>query len=340
MTTTVIRWGIAMDSNALVTFVLPFLAALAFAGGVYALAYPYFSADRQKDRRLESVAGRNRKLGGALAEIQSSRKKSVADTLKEMDDRQKAKKKITMGLRLERAGLKQTPRDFYILSATLGIVLGGVSFGLFDLPIGATVVAVFLGAFGIPRWVLNKMTKRRQAKFTSHLANAIDVVVRGIKSGLPLNECLQVIARESPEPLAGEFRSVVEQQRLGVTLGDALERMYERMPISEVRFLTIVISIQQQAGGNLSEALGNLSGVLRDRHMLALKVKALSAEAKASAMVLASLPPGVMMMVYMTSPTYMMPLFTTTPGRFMVALGAVWMMTGVLVMKKMINFKF
>jgi tight adherence protein B len=149
-----------------------------------------------------------------------------------------------------------------------------------------------------------------------------------------------VIARESPEPLAGEFRNVVEQQRLGVPLGDALERMYDRVPLAEVRFLTIVIAIQQQAGGNLSEALGNLSGVLRDRHMLALKVKALSAEAKASAMVLASLPPGVMFMVYMTSPGYMMPLFTTTPGRFMIAAGAVWMMIGVLVMKKMINFKF
>jgi tight adherence protein B len=328
-----------MDSGTISTPLVPLLAALAFAGGVYALAYPYFSADRQKDRRLESVAGRGRKVGGALAEIQSSRKKSVADTLKEMDERHKAKK-ITMALRLERAGLKQTPRDFYILSATLGIILGGLSFNIFELPIGATVVAVFLGAFGIPRWVLSKLTKRRQAKFLSHLANAIDVVVRGVKSGLPLNECLQVIARESPDPLGGEFRSVVEQQRLGVTLADALERMYERMPLAEVRFLTIVIAIQQQAGGNLSEALGNLSGVLRDRYMLAMKVKALSAEAKASAMVLASLPPGVMFMIFMTSPAYMTPLFTTTPGRFMVALGAVWMMMGVLVMKKMINFKF
>lgn len=329
-----------MVDHALLSFLAPLLAALAFAGGVYALAYPYFSADREKDRRLESVSGRSRKVGGALAEIQSSRKKSVADTLKEMDDRQKAKKKITMGLRLERAGLRQSPRDFYILSATLGIVLGGLSFNFLSVPLAASVVAVFLGAFGIPRWVLAKMTKRRQAKFSSHLANAIDVVVRGVKSGLPLNECLQVIARESPEPLAGEFRSVVEQQRLGVPLGDALERMYDRMPLAEVRFLTIVISIQQQAGGNLSEALGNLSGVLRDRHMLALKVKALSAEAKASAMVLASLPPGVMFMVYMSSPGYMTPLFTTTPGRFMVALGATWMTIGVLVMKKMINFKF
>jgi tight adherence protein B len=330
-----------MGDGSLMMTLVPLLAALAFAGGVYALAYPYFSTERQKDKRLAGVAGiRTRKVGGALAELQSSRKKSVADTLKEMDQRQKADKKITMGLRLERAGLKQSPREFYILSATLGLVLAGITVGVFDAPVGAIVVAAFVGTFGVPRWVLNKLAKRRQQKFSSQLANAIDVVVRGVKSGLPLNECLQVISRESPEPLAGEFRSVVEQQRLGVTLGDGLERMCERMPLAEVRFLTIVINIQQQAGGNLSEALGNLSSVLRDRHMLALKVKALSAEAKASAMVLASLPPGVMFMVYLTSPGYIMPLFTTMPGRFMVAVGAVWMMMGVLVMRKMINFKF
>nr|HPG89338.1 type II secretion system F family protein [Hyphomicrobium sp.] len=170
--------------------------------------------------------------------------------------------------------------------------------------------------------------------------NAIDVVVRGVKSGLPLNECLHVIARESLEPLAGEFREVVEQQRLGVTLGEALDRMCDRLPLAEVRFLAIVIGIQQQAGGNLSEALSNLSGVLRDRFRMQMKIKALSAEAKASAMVLASLPPGVMCMVYLTSPDYIMPLFTTMMGQFMIALGACWMLTGVLVMRKMINFKF
>lgn len=330
-----------MGNADLLTYLVPLLAAVAFAGGVYALAYPYFAADRQKSKRVESVAGaRARKAGGALAEIQNSRKKSVADTLKEMDDRRKSDKNVTMGLRLERAGLEQTPRDFYIISATVGVVLAGIAHSILNLPVGAVVVAAVVGAFGLPRWVLNKMTQRRQQKFLSQLANAIDVVVRGVKSGLPLNDCLQVISRESPEPLAGEFRNIVEQQRLGVSLADGLERTCERMPLSEVRFLTIVIAIQQQAGGNLSEALANLSSVLRDRFMLAMKVKALSAEAKASALVLASLPPGVMTMVYLSSPDYITPLFTTTPGRFMIALGAVWMMMGVLIMRKMINFKF
>ena len=320
---------------------VPLLAALAFAGAVFALTYPYISGDRQKDKRLEGVTGsRSRKTASSSADAQSNRRKSVADTLKEMEDRQKANEKLTMGLRLERAGLSISPRDFYVGSLGLGGILAFVTVVLFGAPIAGGAVAAFLGAFGIPRWLLGKLTKRRQSKFLGQLANGIDVIVRGVKSGLPLNECLQVIARESPEPLAGEFREVVEQQRLGVPVVEGLERMGERLPLPEVRFLTIVIGIQQQAGGNLSEALSNLAGVLRDRQMLAMKVKALSAEAKASAAVLASLPPGVMTMVYITSPDYIMPLFVTTPGRFMLALGAVWMLTGVLIMRKMINFKF
>jgi tight adherence protein B len=187
---------------------------------------------------------------------------------------------------------------------------------------------------------LSKLIKRRQRKFQSSLANAIDIIVRGVKSGLPLNECLQIIARESPQPIAGEFRYVIEQMRVGVPLGEALDRLMERMPLSEVKFLAIVIGIQQQAGGNLSEALGNLSGVLRDRLRMELKVKALSAEAKSSAAVLGSLPPGVMFMTYLSSPDYIMPLFSTTAGNLFLLIGGFWMLCGILVMKKMINFKF
>jgi tight adherence protein B len=321
-------------------FLAPILIALAFAGAAFAFAYPYFSDDRQKDKRVEGVAGVRARRAQATLDVQSSRKKSVAETLKEMETREKANKKVTMSLRLLRAGVKRKPRDFYIISALLGILLASIAVGIMDLPPTAGIVAAFIGGFGLPRWILNKMTARRQQKFLAELANAIDVIVRGIKSGLPLNECMNIIARESPEPLASEFREVVEQQKLGVSLGDGLERMCDRLPLPEVRFLAIVISIQQQAGGNLSEALSNLASVLRDRQMLAVKVKALAAEAKASAAVLASLPPGVMTMVYLSSPAYIKPLFTTTVGHFMVAFGAVWMLTGVLIMRKMINFKF
>jgi tight adherence protein B len=203
----------------------------------------------------------------------------------------------------------------------------------------AVVIGV-VGVFGVPRWVVSKLTKRRQSKFIRELANAVEIIVRGVKSGLPLNECLLTIARESAEPLASEFREVVEQQKAGVTLAEALERLTVRMPLAEVRFLMMVIAIQQQAGGNLSEALGNLATVLRDRAQLKMKVKAMSGEAKASAFVLGSLPPAVVFMVYGASPDYIMPLFDTSTGNFMLIFSAVWMLTGVLIMRKMINFKF
>lgn len=319
------------------------LAAVAVAAIVFTLAWPYLSGEKKKDKRIQDVAAaRSGRRGGVAvaAEGNSSRKKNVADTLKEIEARQKAKEKITLRLRLQRAGLDVSPRDFWVASAICGVVIGGAVMTLTPAPMIAVGTAAFVGTLGLPRWYLSKAIKKRQAKFLSELANAIDVVVRGVKSGLPLNECLGVIARESPEPLGSEFREVVEQQRLGVPLSEALDRMCDRLPLPEVRFLTIVISIQQQAGGNLSEALGNLAGVLRDRFSLQMKVKALSAEAKASAIVLASLPPSVMFMVYLTSPEYIMPLFTNNIGRFMLGVGGCWMMTGVLIMRKMINFKF
>ncbi len=321
-------------------YVLAALVAIAMSGLVYALIFPYISGDKLKDKRVSSVTETRVRKGGVVAEAQQGRKKSVADSLKEIDKRQQAKEKITMRLRLQRAGLDITPRDFYMYSAASAAVCGAVAFFLGGLPIQFAVIVAFVAGAGLPRLVLSKITTRRQNKFLAELANAIDVIVRGVKSGLPLNECLQVVARESPEPLASEFREVIDQQRMGVTLGDCLERLSDRIPLPEIRFLAIVISIQQQAGGNLSEALGNLSNVLRDRFMLSMKVKALSAEAKASAMVLASLPPGVMTMVYLSSPDYIMPLFTTPNGNFMIAGGALWMLTGILIMRKMINFKF
>jgi tight adherence protein B len=260
-----------------------------------------------------------------------------------MENRQKTAEKVSLRLRLERAGLDITPRVYWSASVACGVMLAFIV--TMVLPSGATRMLLspivgLIGVFGVPRWFVNKLVVRRQTKFTRELPNAVDIVVRGMKSGLPLNECLAIVARESDEPLAGEFREVIDQQRVGVPLGEALERLTMRMPLPEVRFLAIVVAIQQQAGGNLSEALGNLSTVLRDRFQLKMKVKALSAEAKASAWVLASLPPIVTFMVYGTSPEYISVLFNTRTGNFALMFCGLWMLTGILVMRKMINFKF
>jgi tight adherence protein B len=322
------------------------LGALAFAGLVYALAFPYVSGEKQAEKRLQSVTdtkGRTSRarIASSAGDQASNRKKAVADTLKELEERQKAKEKISLRLRLQRAGLDITPNVFWVASLICGVVTAGLLFVLMPTaPLIGLAAAAFVGAFGLPRWIIQKMTTRRQVKFVDEFANAIDVIVRGVKSGLPLNECLGIIARESPQPISGEFQELVEQQRVGVPLSECFDRMMQRTPLPEVKFFAIVISIQQQAGGNLSEALGNLSGVLRDRKRLQGKVRALSAEAKASAAVLGALPFIVMIMVYLSTPHYISILWTTKFGQFLLACAAIWMTFGVLTMKKMINFKY
>jgi tight adherence protein B len=326
-----------------VQLVMVAIIALSAGAVIFLFAYPYLSGQNIRDKRIQGVTESRAKRGSARTREDdlNNRRKAVADTLKEIEDRQKAKEQVTLRLKLQRAGLDITTKAYWIASLVTGLLTGIVVFlltpGMTPL---VSLAAAFFGAFGFPPWVVSFLTKRRQAKFTGEFANAIDVIVRGVKSGLPLNECLGIIARESPSPIREEFADLVEQTRVGVPLSDCFERMMSRMPLSEVKFFAIVISIQQQAGGNLSEALGNLSGVLRDRKRLSLKVAALSSEAKASAAVLGALPFIVMTMVYITTPNYIMLLFTTKMGQFLVMAAAAWMTCGILVMRKMINFKY
>lgn len=333
-----------MASAELTPLLIAFFAAVACGGIVYAVAWPYISGDANKDKRVSTVTeNRAKKVATRTqAETAANRRKAVQETLKDIEEREK-KEKVTLRLKLQQAGLDMAPKTFWIISAAVGTGVAGlivISFNSTVLTQLGAMIGFFVGMFGLPRWVLYKMIQRRQAKFLRELANALDVVTRGVKSGLPLNECLQIIARESPEPIASEFRDVVEQQRVGVSLGEALERLTQRMPVPEVKFLAIVISIQQQSGGNLSEALGNLAGVLRDRIRMQMKVQAMSSEAKASAMVLGSLPFAVTVMISLATPDYITPLFATRMGNFFILIGLMWMSIGILVMKKMINFKY
>jgi tight adherence protein B len=198
----------------------------------------------------------------------------------------------------------------------------------------------FAAGFGLPRWMLTFLKKRREKNFLKALPDAVDVIVRGIKAGLPLFDSIKVVAADAPEPLRSEFYAIIETQAIGMPLGEACARMYERMPVPEANFFGIVVAIQQKSGGNLSEALGNLSKVLRDRKKMAEKIQAMSMEAKASAAIIGSLPPIVMLLVYLSTPDYISLLWTHPTGRLMLAASAVWMSCGIFVMKKMINFDF
>jgi tight adherence protein B len=177
-------------------------------------------------------------------------------------------------------------------------------------------------------------------KFLEEFPNAVDVLVRGVKAGLPVNDCMAIIAKESKDPVRSEFRHIIEAQQMGLPLAQAVTRLYENMPLAESNFFAIVIAIQQSAGGNLSEALGNLANVLRDRKKMKAKIQAMSAEAKASGMIIGALPFLVMTLVYLTTPDYIKILFIDRTGNIVLICAGIWMTIGILVMKKMINFDF
>jgi tight adherence protein B len=319
------------------------LAAIAAFALVYVLLYSSMTGDRSHARidgvALGSAGRQQRKSANAGNEALNTRKKQVQETIADMEAREKAKKKVSLRIKLQRAGLETTPQQFWIASAICGVGIGAIVLLTGSTPL-VSLLAAFGGGFGLPNWVLNFLFKRRMYKFGQEFANAVDIIVRGVKSGLPFNDCLGIIARESPEPISTEFAALVEQQRVGVPLSECFDRMMIRVPMQDVNFFAIVVSIQQQAGGNLSEALGNLSGVLRDRKRLENRVQAVSSEAKASAMILGALPFLVMLGVYLTSPDYISILWKDRTGHFLLGAAGVWLTCGVLVMRKMINFKY
>ncbi|HKS86904.1 MAG TPA: type II secretion system F family protein [Pseudolabrys sp.] len=317
-----------------------FLVAVAFGGVVYVFLYPLLSGERKIEQRVQSVAGTSATARTARgAQPQKSRRDAVESTLKDLEERHKKSKSAPLSVRISRAGLSWSKRQFAIISAAIGAVmfLGGLFSG--TGPIVAAVLG-FAGAFGVPRWLLAYLKKRRETKFLDGFPDAVDVIVRGVKAGLPLHDCIRMISAEAPEPIRTEFRLIMETQAIGMPLGEACAKLYERTPLPEANFFGIVVAIQQKSGGNLSEALGNLSKVLRDRKKMKAKIRAMSQEAKASAAIIGSLPIAVLTLVYLTSPQYISLLFTNSAGHIMLMGSAIWMTFGVLVMKKMINFDF
>jgi tight adherence protein B len=318
---------------------LAFLAAAAIGGLAWVFIYPLLSGQKKAEGRRASVARAEPVAARQTQKDQRTRREQVEGSLKELEARRLKDKKISLTTRLMQAGLDWTTQKFMIVSG----VLATVSFALAMLagggPLGAIGLA-FAAGFGLPRWLLSFLKKRREKNFLRALPDAVDVIVRGIKAGLPLFESIKVVAADAPEPLKSEFLAIIETQAIGMPLGEACGRLFERMPVPEANFFGIVISIQQKSGGNLSEALGNLSKVLRDRKKMAEKIQAMSMEAKASAGIIGALPPIVMLLVYLTTPDYISLLWTHPTGQLMLVGCVIWMSMGILVMKKMINFDF
>ena len=315
-----------------------FLVAVAIGGVAWVFVYPMLSGEKQAERRKETVTRTGSVAPARSARNQQkSRREQVEGTLKELEARQN--KSVPLHLKIQQAGLNWSNRQYYLVSVALGLGFL-LLFIVIDAGIWAALAIAFAAGFGMPVWLLKYLKKRREAKFLDAFPDAVDTIVRGIKSGLPLLDSMRIIALEAPEPVRSEFRAIMDTQAIGMPIGEACGKLFERIPVAEANFFGIVIAIQSKAGGNLSEALGNLSRVLRDRKKMKAKIQAMSMEAKASASIIACLPLAVMILVYLTSPNYIELLWTHPMGRLMLAGCAVWMFTGVMVMRKMINFDF
>ncbi|HEY0101840.1 MAG TPA: type II secretion system F family protein [Brevundimonas sp.] len=324
---------------------LPILAAVLAFITIGGLGWAFVGQGDSSEAALK----RAQAFGGPKQNNSAARKAAAANTpearrkqiMKQLQESERAERKarISLAAKLKQAGLNTKVATFWIISG----VMGAVAF-LLPLVFGLNIlIALGIGVvvgLGLPRWWVGMLGKRRRKKFSSHFPDAVDVIVRGIKSGLPVHDCFKIIARESPAPLGAEFQKLVEGLGVGLTLAQALDKMYERMPTPELKFFSIVIAIQQKTGGNLAEALNNLSVVLRARRMMGEKIKALSSEATASAGIIGSLPPAVMILVSLTTPAYMAKLFIDPRGQFMLFVAVAMMAFGVFVMKKMISFKF
>lgn len=321
------------------------LAVFSVVGVVVAALYPRLVGSTRSEKRLEAIRADKRELAAQrISNEEGRRRRSVEDTLRELEEAQKAKarksQKPTLMIRMRQAGLTWTKRTYYIICVVVAFVIMVLSYIVIGFGPIPTLGFGLSGGILLPHFFVNFVRKRRFKKFSNEFPNAVDVIVRGVKAGLPLIDCLRVISNEAQEPVRGEFQEIVEDQTLGMPLPDAVSRLPERIPLAEANFFAIVVAIQARSGGSLSEALSNLSKVLRDRKKMDAKIRAMSAEAKSSAGIIGSLPIIVAVLVYFTSPAYILLLFQTTVGNIVLACCAFWMFIGVMVMRKMINFDY
>jgi tight adherence protein B len=282
------------------------------------------------------VIGEGRGEGGGEGDA-GVRRRLIQGKLKELERQRSRDRRNTVRHLILQSGLALSLRGFVIGSAVFGLAAGGL---LASSGMGKAVclIGALGAALGPPRLMLKILIKRRQKRFTQHFADALDILVRGTRSGLPVGECLRIVARESPDPVGPEFDFLTESQRVGMTMKQALARSLERMPVTELQFFATVLLIQQQTGGNMASTLENLSTVLRLRKRLVDKIAAFSSEAKASAMIIGSLPFFVTGILALVNPEYIGLLFTERLGNVLLVGGMTWMAIGILVMHQMINF--
>jgi len=318
------------------------LATFCAGGIVIALFYSYFERRSESYKRFAAIAATGPAVSRSATNDDAKRRKALEATLRELEDKQKTKKssKLTLSTRMRQAGLKWNVKIYYIVCIMAAAVSFFISLTLFGLGLFTSGGFGITGGLLLPYIYVNGKRSSRFKNFAAEFPNAVDVIVRGVKAGLPLVDCLRIVSLEAQEPVRSEFRLILEDQTLGLPLDESVQKIADRIPLPEANFFAIVIALQSRTGGSLSEALANLSKVLRERKKMKAKIKAVSSEAKASAGIIGSLPVVVATLIYLTSPGYISLLFTTSVGNITLVVSGMWMLMGCLVMRKMINFDF
>jgi tight adherence protein B len=317
------------------------LALIAVGAAGFALV-PAMMGSSRADKRIKALQGdiqANRRENNAVRDRETRRKNVQAALKTQTDQLAQTRKRVSLQALIFQAGMKIRARDFIRNQVIVGIVVFAIVFVL-QVPYYYAAIFGIAGGYVLPRWYLGRKRKQYQNKFLDELPNAVEAIVRGVKSGLPLNDSIRLVSKEAKEPVKSEFGRVLDQQAIGKSMGEAVLILYDRVPLPEVNFFIVVITVQQQAGGNLSEALGNLSRVLRNRKAMKLKIKAMSSEAKASAGIIGSLPFVVATLVTLVSPAYLVPLYTTQTGQMWLGIAALMLSAGIFVMRKMVSFDF
>lgn len=319
------------------------LQTLLLAGGVMILLIIGYmlmagsSASKATQRRLQAV--RYRHSDSMDAKVESQLKKAIASRKPRVHHAAGSKSRIkALAIRLDRTGKKWTVAQYGYASLGIGLFITLMMFLKFGAFFLSLAVGFFVGA-GLPHMVVNSLIKKRTNQFNSKFPDAIELLVRGLRSGLPVTETLSVVAQEVPGPVGAEFKAIVERTRIGRTMEESLQETADRLGIPEFNFFCITLAIQRETGGNLAETLSNLSDVLRKRTQMKLKIRAMSSESKASAYIVGSLPFVVFAMVSWINPDYTAGFFIDQ--RLIVAGlgGAIWMSIGAFIMAKMVSFE-
>ncbi|WP_336981500.1 type II secretion system F family protein [Altererythrobacter fulvus] len=314
-----------------------FVFAITSVLGLIYAAFAGPSAAKESARRLQSV--RYRHSESTVDKVESQLKKAIAARKPKMHRIAGSSSRIeALALRLHRSGKSWTVTQYIYTSVGIALALAVIVY----LKSGALLLSLGIGLLigaGLPHMAVNYFIKKRTNSFNSKFPDALELLVRGLRSGLPVTETLTVVASEIPGPVGEEFRAIVDRIKVGRSMEEALQVTADRLGTPEFQFFCITLAIQRETGGNLAETLSNLSDVLRKRAQMKLKIRAMSSESKASAYIVGALPFLVFAMIYWVNPNYLNDFFVDE--RLMVAGigGFIWMGIGALIMAKMVSFE-